>query len=131
MTGGEIGEREVPALSALNETLRDDYVDDCRKGVERWNRTLAGVGAELRLPHAGFNRRVGAFSGVAIAPDGCVLAEQAWQAQAYEWLPSDDDATFVASLMQPAHEPGKMAGWIAAPSSGIHARPLDFDYVKL
>ena len=41
---GTIGEREVPALTALNETLRDDYVADCRKGVERWNRTLAGVG---------------------------------------------------------------------------------------
>ena len=37
--------REAPALAALNETLRDDYVADCQKGVDRWNRTLAEVGA--------------------------------------------------------------------------------------
>ena len=43
-TDDGIGEREAPALTALNETLRDDYVADCRKGVERWNRTLADVG---------------------------------------------------------------------------------------
>src|SRR5580658_10440162 len=45
-----IVEHEVPALSALNETLREDYVADCQKGVDRWNRTLGGVGLELRLP---------------------------------------------------------------------------------
>ncbi len=42
-----IGEREAPALTALNETLREDYVADCRKGVERWNRALAGVGPHV------------------------------------------------------------------------------------
>src|SRR5207245_1036275 len=55
---GRITERTAPSLSALNATLRDDYVDDCQKGVDRWNRTLAGVGAELRLPHVGFHRAV-------------------------------------------------------------------------
>ena len=28
-------------------------------------------------------------------------------------------------------EPGKMAGWVAPPSSGIHARPVDFEYVVM
>ncbi|MDQ1394771.1 MAG: benzoyl-CoA 2,3-epoxidase subunit, partial [Acidimicrobiaceae bacterium] len=28
--------RQVPALTGLNATLRDDYVTDCQKGVERW-----------------------------------------------------------------------------------------------
>jgi benzoyl-CoA 2,3-dioxygenase component B len=28
-------------------------------------------------------------------------------------------------------EPGKMAGWVAPPATGIHARPLDFEYVKI
>src|SRR4029077_4726079 len=37
---GQIVARPVPALSALNPTLRDDYIDDCQKGVDRWNRTL-------------------------------------------------------------------------------------------
>ena len=62
--------REAPALAALNETLRDDYIADCRKGVDRWNRTLAEVGLELRLPHVGFNRAVGAFRDHHVSPDG-------------------------------------------------------------
>src|SRR5437764_6130069 len=51
LVDGTVGEREAPALAALNQTLRDDYVADCQKGVDRWNRTLAEVGHELRLPH--------------------------------------------------------------------------------
>ena len=31
-------------LTALNETLREDYSDDCQGGLDRWNRTLADVG---------------------------------------------------------------------------------------
>ena len=26
---------------------------------------------------------------------------------------------------------GRMAGWLAAPSAGIHAKPLDYDYVRV
>jgi benzoyl-CoA 2,3-dioxygenase component B len=33
--------------------------------------------------------------------------------------------------MAPVSEPGKMAGWVAPPSSGINGKPLDFEYVKL
>ena len=29
------------------------------------------------------------------------------------------------------HEPGKMAGWVAPPSAGIHAKPVDYEYVRL
>ena len=57
-----------PALSALNTTLQDDYIADCAKGVERWNRTLAEVGVELRLPHRGFNRAVGVFRDCNVSP---------------------------------------------------------------
>src|SRR5688572_3753689 len=32
-TDDGIGEREAPALTALNETLRDDFIADCRKGI--------------------------------------------------------------------------------------------------
>ena len=46
------------------------------------------------------------------------------------WLPTDDDNTFVVSLMAPAHEPGRMASWIAPPASGIHQKPVDYDYVR-
>jgi benzoyl-CoA 2,3-dioxygenase component B len=57
---GGIGSVEVPALVALNRALQDDYVEDCMKGVRRWNNVLAehGVDAQLTLPHRGFNREV-------------------------------------------------------------------------
>ncbi len=48
-----------------------------------------------------------------------------------EFLPSDEERAHVASLMVAQHEPGKMAGWIAPPASGINTRPVDFEYVCL
>ena len=80
-TDDGIGEREAPALTALNETLRDDFVADCRKGVDRWNRTLAEVGEELELPHVGFNRNVGTFAGRRVSPDGQLVTEDEWAAR--------------------------------------------------
>ena len=47
------------------------------------------------------------------------------------WLPTADDRAFVESLMVGVTEPGKMAGWVAPPSTGIHARPVDFEYVMI
>jgi benzoyl-CoA 2,3-dioxygenase component B len=130
VSDGVIGTREAPALAALNETLRDDYIEDCQKGLERWNRTLAGVGLELRLPHRGFNRAVGAFASECVSPDGQLLTADEWEARRDDWLPSDDDRAHVVSLMHGVHEPGKMAGWIAPPSTGIHQKPIDYEYVR-
>ena len=128
---GVITTRTAPALAALNETLRDDYLADCRKGVDRWNRTLADVGLELHLPHGGFNRAVGAFRDHHVSPDGRLVDDSTWQANVGHWLPTDDDRQHVESLMHRVTERGKMAGWLAAPSTGIHAKPLDFDYVRV
>jgi len=128
---GAVGERDVPALSALNETLRDDYVADCAKGVDRWNRTLARVGAELRLPHVGFHRRVGAFADRHISPQGSIVDSDTWAANRTAWLPTGEDEQFVRSLMQAVTEPGKMAGWIAPPAAGINGKPVEFEYVRV
>ena len=49
----------------------------------------------------------------------------------WQWLPTDSDREFVESLMVGVTEPGKMAGWVAPPATGIHARPVDFEYVKI
>ncbi|HYT39056.1 MAG TPA: benzoyl-CoA 2,3-epoxidase subunit BoxB [Acidimicrobiia bacterium] len=131
LENGSIGEREVLSLTALNATLRDDYVDDCAKGVDRWNRTLADVGCELRLPHIGFHRAVGEFVGAHVTPDGRLVSAEEWESNRSKWLPTDDDQKFVESLMQPVREPGKMAGWVAPPASGLHGKPVDYEYVKL
>src|SRR5690606_22281021 len=125
-----IGTREVPALSALNETLRQDYTADCRQGVDRWNRTLAEVGLGLCLPHPAFHRNVGAFRGQPVSPDGRLLARRDYDRQIGDWLPTEADTAHVHALMQPVHQPGRMAGWVAPPATGVHSKPVDFEYVR-
>lgn len=124
--------REEPALTALNERLRDDYVADCQRGVDRWNRVIRehGIEIELRLPHRGFHRAIGAFGEVKIAPDGRIVSQAEWDARRGDWLPTEADGAYVASLMQPVTEPGKFAGWIAPPARGINGQPIDFEYVR-
>jgi benzoyl-CoA 2,3-dioxygenase component B len=129
--GDQVVERRVPALAGLNTTLRNDYVDDCQKGLDRWNRTLATVGAEMRVPHVGFHRSVGVFAGHSVTPDGRVVSDAEWAQHRAEWLPTEADREHVASIMAPVTRPGEMAGWIAAPASGIHAKPVDFEYVRV
>ena len=84
---GAISEREVAALSALNSTLQDDYIADCAKGIERWNRTLADVGVEMRLPHRGFNRAVGVFRDCNVSPDGQIVTDAEWAAKRADVAP--------------------------------------------
>ena len=54
--------------NALNEVLRDWYVEDCRSGIERWNKKIAQHGIDFRftLPDRKFNRQIGVFSGPAL-----------------------------------------------------------------
>ncbi len=133
LAGDEIVTAEEPALLALNERLRDDYVEDCQRGVDRWNRVIkrAGVDFELTLPHRGFHRAIGEFGGVKVSPDGRIVTEADWDHQHGAWLPTADDHAYIASLMQPVTRPGQFAGWIAPPARGINNQPADFEYVRL
>ncbi|MBO0832945.1 MAG: benzoyl-CoA 2,3-epoxidase subunit BoxB, partial [Actinobacteria bacterium] len=130
---GEIGETEVAALTGLNTDLRREYIADCQSGVNRWNKILqsAGLPQRLALPHIAFNRKVGAFAPVEVAPDGSLLSAEEWQRRRGDWLPTELDKTYVRSLMQPVHERGKIAAWIAPPRNGINGQPFDYDYVHL
>ena len=81
---GAIVNEDVPALSALNMRLRDDYVADAAAGVSRWNRVLARRPASIsasRLPHVAFNRRIGEFAAVHADTEGRVLTRDAWEAR--------------------------------------------------
>ena len=130
---GRIVHKTVPALSALNERLRNDYVEDCGKGLRLWNKVIAdaGIDFELRLPHRAFNRRIGAFNELHVSPDGTVVSADEWKASVHKWLPTDEDRAYVTSLMGPAvTEPGKFANWIAPPQHGINRQPRDFEYVR-
>jgi benzoyl-CoA 2,3-dioxygenase component B len=133
LVDGEIGTVEVPALVGLNQDLRNEYISDCRNGLNRWNRILAeaGLPQRLSLPHSGFNRHVGAFAGVHISPDGTLLSADEWAARRKDWLPTEVDKTHVRSLMRPVYEPGKIASWLAPPRNGINGKPFDYEYVHL
>jgi len=132
VANGQLVEREVPMLNSLNEVLRDDYIRDSVAGIGRWNRVIekAGLAFRLAAPHKAFNRHIGTFSGIKVSPDGQLLSETEWAANVNNWLPSEEDRAYVASLMGRVIEPGKMANWIAAPSIGINRQPVDFDYVR-
>ena len=131
--GKKIVQKQVPALTALNERLRDDYIREIESGVSRWQRVIdkAGIPFHLTLPHKGFHRAIGNFAGHFISLDGEVLSEEAWKKQQYKWLPSPQDHAFVQSLMSGrVVELGKFANWIAPPARGINNQPLNFEYVR-
>ncbi len=133
LENGRLVDKDVALRAAMNEVLRDEYVEDCQRGVDKWNRTIKEGGSdfELKLPHRRFNRNVGLYAGQRYDVEGNPITEAQWAERAGSWLPSDADRAYVASLMtRPVYEPGKMAHWIAAPKQGIKGRPVDFEYVR-
>jgi benzoyl-CoA 2,3-dioxygenase component B len=130
---GQIKRVDEPALTAINMRLRDDYTQDCARGMLRWNKVIATAGYDFRfsLPHVAFHRRIGEFKDVHATPAGELIDEATWQRRKAEWLPSKEDGDYIASLMKPHYQPGKFAGWIAPPKVGIDNKPGDFEYVKL
>jgi benzoyl-CoA 2,3-dioxygenase component B len=132
---GLVRSMDVPALSALNMRLRDDYVRDCQKGIDRWNRTIrrAGVEFAIELPHVGFHRKIGEFRDGFYDIAGAPLTEAEWTARQDEMLPNGGDQSFIEDLMRatPEREPGRFASWIAPPRVGIDNKPGDFEYVRL
>jgi benzoyl-CoA 2,3-dioxygenase component B len=124
---------DVPLRNAMNEVLRDAYVEDCQRGVDKWNRAIAalGVSFELVLPSRRFHRHIGIYAGVHADPTGTLLSAEQWEARKDAWLPGEADRAFVKSLMASAvTDPKEMAHWIAAPKQGIKGRPVDFEYVR-
>ncbi|HEV7209368.1 MAG TPA: benzoyl-CoA 2,3-epoxidase subunit BoxB [Mycobacteriales bacterium] len=130
--GGNLVQKTVPLLGALNLDLRDEYVADCENGVKRWNQALedAGLADRLTLPHEGFFRKVGTYAGHAISPAGELLTHDEFARREDEWIPTAADRAEVAKLMTPVYEPGKFASWIAPPPQGINAQSVEFDYVR-
>ena len=133
LVDGAIAMVDEPALTALNMRLRDDYTRDCAKGVERWNKIIEKAGVDFRfaLPHTAFHRDIGEFKAINATPKGVLLNDADWAKVRDDYLPSKADGDFIESLMRPVSEPGRFAGWIAAPKVGIDNKPGDFEYVKI
>jgi benzoyl-CoA 2,3-dioxygenase component B len=130
---GKAVQKEVPALTAINMRLRDDYTRDASGGISRWNKIIekSGIDFELKLPHESFNRRIGVFADKHFDPTGKIVSGADYDKGIPQWLPTKADGDFTQSLMVPCYEPGKFAGWIAPPKMGIDNKPGDFEYVKL
>ena len=132
LEAGKVVTKDVAMRNSLNEVLRTEYIKDCARGVERWNKTIReeGIDFELKLPSNKFHRQIGIWATVAFSPSGEMLTAEQWDAQSPNWLPSTDDEIYIKSLMHPVYEPGKMANWIAPPAKGINNLPGEFEYVK-
>ena len=130
---GKVTRVDEPALTALNMRLRDDYTNDCNKGIVRWNKIIesTGVKFQLALPDTAFNRHIGEFRDIEATPEGKLIDKATWEKRKEEWIPSTADGDFIADLMKPVIEPGKFASWIAPPKVGIDNKPGDFEYVKI
>ena len=133
LVNGEIKRVDEPALTALNMRLRDDYTQDCVKGLLRWNKIIstAGYDFKLTLPNVAFHRQIGEFKDIHATPDGVLIDDATWNKRKGEWLPSTDDGDFIASLMIPVTDVGEFASWISPPKVGIDNKPGDFEYVKI
>jgi len=133
VVNGAIISEEVPALTAINMRLRDDYVRDAAGGIGRWNKLLqkSGIDFEFALPHEAFHRQIGVFSAIKSSPEGDIISEAEWERNREKWLPNKEDGAYIQSLMKPCYTPGEYASWIAPPKVGIDNKPGDFEYVKL
>ncbi len=130
---GKLVEKDVPVRNAMNEVLRDQYVLDCERALQRWNKTLEEEGSPTRLtlPSRRFHRHQGIYADHYFDVNGNLISKDQFEANAGNWLLRPEDNDYLLSLMKPVYEPGKFANWIAPPRRGIEGRPLDFEYVKL
>ncbi len=129
---GRLVEREIPLRRAMNALLLDNYVADCKRIVDRWNRDLKrlDLDAVVTLPSQRFNRQQGIYAGHHFNPQGEPISAEAFAKGIEQWLPSQADRDYVKACMVKVHEPGKIANWIAPPARGVNDQPFEFEYVK-
>jgi benzoyl-CoA 2,3-dioxygenase component B len=130
--GNRVRIESMPYRNAINEIVRGSYVEDCLKGLQRWNKWIerAGHAVRLRLPSTRFRRGIGSWANVPVDLDGTIITQAAFDENVAAWLPSESDRAFIKSLMQPVYERGKMASWIAPPEKGVKDAAVDFEYVR-
>ena len=74
---------------------------------------------------------MGAWANVPTDPAGNAIPAETFATSISSWIPTPEDQAFVASLMQPVYEAGKVAAWIAPPDRGINNMPVDYEYVRV
>lgn len=136
---GRLVTASIPMRNAMNEVLRDQYVADCQRAVDKWNRTIErvlgerGAAHRLRLPSRRFHRNIGTYgmnAGHHFDPDGNAISAATFAEQRSRWLPGVEDRAYLQEIQKPVLEPGKIAGWVAPPTRGINGQPFEFEYVR-
>ncbi len=129
---GKLVDEAIDLRNAMNEVLRQDYIDDCKSAVRRWSKVVQaeGVDFEVTLPSGRFHRHQGIYSGLHFDRDGNPISADQFEAMRGEWLPSDADRAYLRSIMQPVMAPGQIANWIAPPKKGINGQDFAFEYVR-
>ena len=77
LKNGAFVHEDVALRNAMNEVLRDDYVADCQRGVDKWNRTLEaqGIAFKLSLPSRRFHRHIGIYADAWCDPSGVLIGK--------------------------------------------------------
>ncbi len=82
-------------------------------------------------PSKRFYRHIGLYADMPFDMDGGMVTREEWEKRRGEWLPTDDDRAYVATLQKPVREPGQIANWLARPARGIKGLPFEYEYVRL
>jgi len=129
---GRLDTKLVPLRNAMNEVLRDSYVQDNQRGVDRWNKIIeeAGIAFRIQLPSRRFNRKMGLYAGQSYDTHGNPISAEEFEANRAGWLPTSRDKAWVENLMAVTPESGQMAHWIAPPARGIDGKPIEFEYIR-
>ena len=130
---GKVVNREVPLRNAMNESLRDAFIEDCERALKMWNRELESAGLEdrLSLPHKMFHRHIGEYTKAHFNLSGEMITSDAFEASRTDWFLTEADEEYLQTIMKPCYEVGKIAGWIAPPIKGVGGQAFEFEYVKL
>ncbi len=130
---GKFVDESVALRNAMNEVLRDDYIDDCANAVRRWSKAVKdeGLDFEVTLPSRRFHRHQGIYNGAFFDLQGNPISEAEFNARKADWLPTDADKAYLRSIMHGVYEQGKVANWIAPPRRGINGQEFQYEYVKL
>jgi len=129
---GTLQTKVVPVRNAMNEVLRDSYVQDNQRGVDRWNKIIqeAEIDFSIRLPSRRFNRKMGVYSGQSFDVHGMPISAEEFEANRSRWLPTEADKAYVKTLMSATPEQGQIVHWIAPPARGIDGKPIHFEYIR-
>jgi benzoyl-CoA 2,3-dioxygenase component B len=103
---------------AMNELLRDEYIKDCAKWLDVWNKQIPDGIPKLYLPDHRFNRSIGIsfYEGRHYGVRGEVFADAAsYEKHRRAHLPTEADYAYVKGLMKRASGPNKVAFWLAPP----------------